>query len=185
MYGRSERFAYWKSIEDWWRCKPCKDTHGKIYLIEREFGDWLRKWLKKWRREHGYFGGLMHVRCRCWIYQMRTVAVGSATRKKEDGADWWLKYRGRLPPYYLTKEEAKSEGWVPRLWNLGDMLPGKMVYGLYENRNGHLPAAPGRIWYEADINYVTGKRGKQRILFSSDGLLFVTYNHYEEFKEIV
>lgn len=43
----------------------------------------------------------------------------------------------------------------------------------------------GRTWQEADINYVNGKRNTDRILFSSDGLLFVTYDHYETFYEIV
>lgn len=38
---------------------------------------------------------------------------------------------------------------------------------------------------EADINYVTGRRNGQRVLWSNDGLVFVTYNHYETFIEIV
>ena len=66
------------------------------------------------------------------------------------------------------------------------MLPGKMITkGIYKNRNGHLPSAPGRIWYEADINYDGGYRGNDRILFSNDGLVFVTYDHYLTFEEIV
>lgn len=52
------------------------------------------------------------------------------------------------------------------------------------NRNGHLPSAPGRVWYEADINYSTGYRGVERILFSNDGLIFVTYDHYQTFQVI-
>ena len=40
-------------------------------------------------------------------------------------------------------------------------------------------------WYEADINYTSGKRNKQRILYSNDGLIFVTYDHYRRFYEIV
>lgn len=56
--------------------------------------------------------------------------------------------------------------------------------GFYENRDGHLPSAPGRIWYEADINYEVGYRGTERILFSNDGLIFVTYDHYHTFVEI-
>ncbi len=46
-------------------------------------------------------------------------------------------------------------------------------------------AENGRTWYEADINYSNGKRNKQRILYSNDGLIFVTYDHYETFIEIV
>ena len=40
------------------------------------------------------------------------------------------------------------------------------------------------ISYEADINYEFGYRGTQRILFSNDGLIFVTYDHYDTFVEI-
>jgi hypothetical protein len=61
-----------------------------------------------------------------------------------------------------------------------------MIFGgIYENRNRHLPFVPGRIWYEADINYIGGLRGLERILFSNDGLIFVTYDHYLTFYEIV
>jgi len=55
----------------------------------------------------------------------------------------------------------------------------------YDNGNNHLPNAPGRIWYEADINYTSGKRNKERILYSNDGLIFVTYDHYRTFIEII
>ena len=56
---------------------------------------------------------------------------------------------------------------------------------IYDNDNGHLPDAPGRIWYEADINYFGGKRTKERIVYSNDGLIFVTYDHYYTFIEII
>ncbi len=57
--------------------------------------------------------------------------------------------------------------------------------GLYENRNKHLPEKLGRKWYEADINYQTGRRNAQRIVYSNDGLIFVTYDHYQTFYEII
>ena len=64
--------------------------------------------------------------------------------------------------------------------------PGKMAtMGIYQNKNGHLPVAPGRIWYEADINYYSGRRNAHRILWSNDGLIFVTYDHYTTFMEII
>ncbi len=56
---------------------------------------------------------------------------------------------------------------------------------IYWHSNQKLPSAPGRTWYEADINYVEGYRGGARVLYSSDGLLFVTYDHYKTFREIV
>jgi len=42
-----------------------------------------------------------------------------------------------------------------------------------------------RIWYEADIDYQRGYRGLSRIVYSNDGLIFVTYDHYRTFIEIV
>ena len=91
-----------------------------------------------------------------------------------------------LPDYYVTLQDAKSFGYRPLLGNLADILPGKMITkGIYKNKNGHLPSASGRIWYEADINYDGGYRGDERIVFSNDGLVFVTYNHYLTFEEIV
>lgn len=59
-----------------------------------------------------------------------------------------------------------------------------LTKGEYKNRNGKLPSKNGRVWYEADINYTGGYRNDDRILFSNDGLIFVTYDHYETFLEI-
>ena len=74
-------------------------------------------------------------------------------------------------------------------WKQGDrpsqFAPGKMAtMGVYENYNGKLPFASGRIWYEADINYTPGRRNLHRILWSNDGLMFVTYDHYLTFYEV-
>lgn len=63
---------------------------------------------------------------------------------------------------------------------------GKMLTkGVYKNRDKRLPDVPERILYEADINYSFGFRGGKRILYSSDGLIFATYDHYATFVEIV
>ena len=55
---------------------------------------------------------------------------------------------------------------------------------IYYNDDGHLPQANGRIWYEADINYTSGYRGTDRIFYSNDGLIFVSYDHGATFYEI-
>ena len=69
--------------------------------------------------------------------------------------------------------------------NLDRVLPGYMIGGdVYKNKNKKLPDAPGRIWYEADINYNGGFRNRQRVLYSNDGLIFATYDHYHTFYEI-
>ena len=60
-----------------------------------------------------------------------------------------------------------------------------MIYGgRYNNRDEHLPVKKGRVWNEVDINYYSGYRNSQRIVYSNDGLMFVTYDHYKSFIEI-
>lgn len=60
-----------------------------------------------------------------------------------------------------------------------------LAKGEYKNKNEHLSVEYGRIWYEADINYTSGYRKEARIVYSNDGLIFVTYDHYTTFVEIV
>lgn len=91
-----------------------------------------------------------------------------------------------LPPNYISEEEAKKMGWKSSLSNLDKAAPGRMMGGkIFMNRREALPAEPGRIWYEADINYSGGFRGTERILYSNDGLLFASYDHYETFVELL
>ena len=128
----------------------------------------------------------VHPFCRCKIELLSAITAGTATINGIDGADWWLKYLKKLPKYYITRSEAKNNGWDPKLGNLKESCPQKMISGgEYFNSNGHLPNAPGRVWYEADINYKSGYRNTQRIVYSKDGLIFVTYDHYVTFYEII
>lgn len=91
-----------------------------------------------------------------------------------------------LPEYYITKKEAKELGWKKYLGNLDDVAPGNMIFGgRFYNDQEKLPQKNGRIWFEADINYVDGFRNGERILFSNDGLIFVTYDHYATFIEVI
>ncbi len=111
--------------------------------------------------------------------------AGTATKKGQQGADWYLKYRGKLPDYYISDTTAKKMRWVPKKGNLSIVAPGKMIGGeIYKNKEGKLPSKSDRIWYEADINYIEGFRNNDRILYSNDGLIFVTYDHYKTFTEI-
>jgi len=92
---------------------------------------------------------------------------------------------GKLPNNFITKAEAKSLGWNPKAGNLADIAPGKSIGGdIFGNNEGLLPNAPGRIWFEADINYRSGVRGADRLLYSSDGLIFKTIDHYKTFTQI-
>ena len=117
---------------------------------------------------------------------MKTVKAGTATTKRLDGSDWTLKYESKLPDYYIEYREAEKLGFKNFLGNLDIVVPNRMITrGVYSNRNGHLPNKEWRIWHEADINYIGGFRNGQRIIYSNDGLIFVTYDHYQTFFEIV
>ena len=116
---------------------------------------------------------------------MRTKKAGTATDMGYRGADAVILFMNELPSYYLSKKQARKAGWQDWKGNLNDVLPGKMIGGVvYKNREGKLPDLPGRVWYEADINYENGYRNRQRLLYSNDGLIFVTYDHYQTFYEI-
>ena len=167
--AESKNYQHWISEEDEKRCKECEYLHGKIWSLA----------------ETPEPEPPLHPNCRCEIEKMYSIKAGTATINSLDGADWTLKYEGELPEYYITEEDIKSLGWRRGRWP-SNFAPEKMITkGAYENKNQHLPDAVGRTWYEADINYETGKRNAQRVLWSDDGLIFVTYDHYERFYEII
>ena len=127
----------------------------------------------------------MHIRCRCTLEETESVEAGSATLNGTEGADYWLKYYGELPKYYISPQQLGELGW-----EYGDkpskFAPNRMLGGgVYDNGDRLLPAKSGRIWYEADINYTPGRRNRHRIVWSNDGLIFVTYDHYHTFYEII
>ena len=96
----------------------------------------------------------------------------------------YLKKNGVLPDYYITKAEARKKGWVASEGNLCDVLPGKAIGGdVFTNREKKLPNKKSRKWYEADLNYDCGRRNADRVVFSSDGLIYVTKDHYNTFEE--
>ncbi len=96
----------------------------------------------------------------------------------------YLKEHGELPDYYITKSEAKSLGWVPSKGNLCEIAPGKAIGGdIWTNRQKSLPTKSGRKYFEADLNYNCGNRNADRVVFSNDGLVFVTFDHYRSFEE--
>ena len=96
----------------------------------------------------------------------------------------YLKEHGELPDYYITKSEAKSLGWVPSKGNLCEVAPGRAIGGdIWTNRQKSLPTKSGRKYFEADLNYNCGNRNADRVVFSNDGLVFVTHDHYRSFEE--
>ena len=170
MPWKSSKWVMWKAYLDLKTCVECKELHGKIFPTESV------------KRMVQY---PQHIACRCMLSGMDVLPAGYATQDGLNGADYWLTHKGKLPENYITKEEAELLGWKSKKGNLADVAKGKMIGGnIYYNDNGHLPQANGRIWYEADINYTSGYRGTERILYSNDGLIFVTYDHYQTFYEI-
>lgn len=99
-----------------------------------------------------------------------------------DGVADYLQTYHKLPDNYITKSEAQALGWVASKGNLADVAPGKSIGGdIFSNREGKLPAKSGRTWREADINYTSGFRNSDRILYSSDWLIYKTTDHYKTF----
>lgn len=95
-----------------------------------------------------------------------------------------LRY-GCLPCNYLTKAEAKELGWSAKKNNLGQVMPGCSIGGdVYQNAQKKLPAATGRQWFECDLNAVDGKRSDERLVYSSDGLVFYTPDAHKTYIQL-
>ena len=99
-----------------------------------------------------------------------------------------LKNTGKLPSNYVTKAQAQAAGWSKGK-ALGNYVPGGQIGGdIFANSTGIVPDAPGRIWYEADIGLNSQmSRAKQpgtRLLYSSDGLTYITSDHYDTAQEL-
>ena len=104
---------------------------------------------------------------------------GSYTTK-EDVALYIYTY-GCLPQNFITKDQARQAGWNGG--SLEPYCPGMCIGGdSFGNREGLLPKAQGRSWTECDINTLgADSRGAERIVFSNDGLIYYTGDHYESF----
>ena len=99
-------------------------------------------------------------------------------------ADYIFKY-GKLPDNFITKKEAQALGWDSSYNYVGDVAPGKSIGGdKFGNYEGLLPSKKGRQWYEADCYYEGKKRNAHRILYSNDGLVYYTDDHYESFTQM-
>lgn len=103
---------------------------------------------------------------------------GQYTSKK-DVALYIYTY-GHLPSNFITKGEAEALGWPGGdLWKYAN---GKSIggdyFGNYEER---LPVKEGRVYHECDIGYKGGKRDDRRIVYSNDGLIYYTDDHYVTF----
>lgn len=95
---------------------------------------------------------------------------------------------GKLPSNYISKYDAEDLGWKKKDGEAGQLhvvAPGMSIGGSkFGNYEGLLPEKKGRQYYECDINYVRGNRGAERIVYSNDGLIFYTGDHYESFEQL-
>lgn len=123
----------------------------------------------------------------------KTITVDAADYDVEEGK-WYdsmqevaiyLTFFEELPENYITKKEAQSLGWESRKGNLWDVADGCSIGGdRFGNYEKLLPDAKGRKWTECDIDFDGRYRNSKRIVFSNDGLMYYTDDHYESFDEI-
>ncbi len=103
-----------------------------------------------------------------WFYSKDDVAL-------------YLHTYGRLPDNFITKDEARALGWEGG--SVEQYQTGAAIGGdKFGNREGILPKASGRQYYECDIDTDgMSSRGAKRIVYSNDGLIYYTDDHYETF----
>ena len=103
------------------------------------------------------------------------------TYTSKDDVALYIHTYGHLPKNFVTKSEARAKGWEGG--SLEDYFPGCSIGGdKFGNREGVLPKKNGRTYTECDIDTKGKKsRGAKRIVFSNDGLIYYTDDHYETF----
>lgn len=115
-------------------------------------------------------------------------ASAGAPQLDEDGSYWqkdevalYIHTYGHLPDNFVTKSQARDKGWSGG--SLEKYFPGCSIGGdKFGNREGLLPDKSGRQYYECDIDTLgEDERGAKRIVFSNDGLIYYTDDHYESF----
>ena len=109
------------------------------------------------------------------------IAKDGVYTTKDDVALYIYTY-GELPQNFITKKEAQSLGWTGG--SLERFAPGKCIGGTYfGNYEGKLPDKRGRKYTECDIDTLgKSSRGAKRIVFSNDGLIYYTEDHYQTFE---
>lgn len=112
------------------------------------------------------------------VEEAQAPIEGQAYFDKDQVAQYIHLYQS-LPPNYITKDQARDMGWTTED---RDYVVGGDRFG---NREGKLPKEKGRQYYEADIQAgYSDNRGPERIVFSDDGLIFYTGDHYETFEQL-
>ena len=99
-----------------------------------------------------------------------------------DSVALYIHTYGKLPKNYITKAEAEALGWEGG--SVERYAEGKCIGGSkFGNYEGLLPKKDGRQYYECDIDTLgKNSRGAKRIVYSNDGLIYYTDDHYESFE---
>ncbi|MBU4538195.1 MAG: ribonuclease N [Weeksellaceae bacterium] len=94
----------------------------------------------------------------------------------------YVKANRKLPDYYITKADARNQGWIASKGNLCEVLPGRAIGGdKFSNHEKTLPS--GNQYFEADVNYNCGNRNADRIIYTKNGDVWLTKNHYKTFEK--
>ncbi len=111
------------------------------------------------------------------------IAEDGSYNSKDEVALYIHTY-GHLPENYITKDEAYDLGWKSE-GTLDEVAPGMSIGGdYYGNYEGVLPDEPGREYHECDIDYESGNRNGKRIVYSNDGNIYYTEDHYNSFEHL-
>jgi len=100
-------------------------------------------------------------------------------------ADYLFSHNMQLPENFITKEEAQRLGWRTTYRYVSDAAPGKSIGGdHFSNYERTLPTGKGITYQEADCYYTKGTRNAYRVIYSSDGRVWYTEDHYNTFTEL-
>nr|WP_308508122.1 ribonuclease domain-containing protein [uncultured Stomatobaculum sp.] len=120
----------------------------------------------------------------------RGTEAGSGIREdgsytSRDEVALYLHTYGKLPKNFISKKEAEEQGFRFGEGDFGEAFPGMSVGGSrFGNYDGNLPEKSGRRYYECDIDYTGGRRNAKRLVYSNDGLIFYTEDHYKTFTQL-
>lgn len=114
--------------------------------------------------------------------QAYTIEEDGYYTTPEDVALYLYTY-GDLPDNFITKKEAEKLGWDSKKGNLWEVADGMSIGGdKFGNYEGILPEED--TYHECDVNYEGGYRGSERIVYSEDGDIYYTADHYETFEQL-
>ena len=107
------------------------------------------------------------------------------TYTDKDHVALYIHTYGTLPSNYISKSKARKAGWDKSKGNLAKVLPGMSIGGsVFYNDDHMMPDAEDRVWYECDIDYEGGFRNAKRLVYSNDGLIYYTDDHYKTFQRL-